>query len=296
MHIAAPAPLDRVSVVLVNPSHAGNVGAAARAMRVMGLRSLALVAPRHPQVAAHPEAIAFASGATDVLAAARDHDSLEAALAGVHLAVAVSAASREFAAAPLPPWEVCPPLVAALAADPGLRVALVFGNERTGLSIEQVQRCAMVVSIPGEPDYHSLNLAQAVQVLAWELRRAALAAQAGLAAKAGDGARLADDHAPGRAPGGLGVHPVLAAVPEPDAGPPATQAQLERFHAHLEQALVAVGFLDPATPRKLMPRMRRLFARAGLRAEEVDLLRGVCKQMLLAAEGRLPGRRPPVDP
>ena len=87
-----------------------------------------------------------------------------------------------------------------------------------------------------------------------------------------------------------------AALPEPDAGPPATHAQLERFHSHFEQALVAVGFLDPATPRKLMPRMRRLFARAGLRAEEVDLLRGVCKQMLLAAEGRLPGRRPPAEP
>jgi tRNA/rRNA methyltransferase len=82
---------------------------------------------------------------------------------------------------------------------------------------------------------------------------------------------------------------------EPDAGVPATHAQREAFLEHLEQALVAVGFLDPATPRKLMPRMRRLFARADLRAEEVDLLRGVCKQMLLAARGELPGRRPP-DP
>jgi tRNA/rRNA methyltransferase len=125
----------------------------------------------------------------------------------------------------------------------------------------------MVVSIPGEPDYHSLNLAQAVQVMAWEMRRAVTA--------------------------GASIAPMVAA--EPDAGVPATHAQREAFLEHLEQALVAVGFLDPATPRKLMPRMRRLFARADLRAEEVDLLRGVCKQMLLAARGELPGRRPP-DP
>ena len=283
MHIAVPAPLARVSVVLVNPSHAGNIGAAARAMRVMGLRSLALVAPRHPQAASHPDAIAFASGATDVLAAAREFPSLEAALADTHLAVAVSAATREFAAAPMPPWALGPRVIAALAADPGLRVALVFGNERTGLSIAQVQRCAMVVSIPGEPDYHSLNLAQAVQVLAWELRRAALGVSGVQPAPAGEAAATSAG----------ATEPALA---EPDAGPPATHEQLERFHAHFEQALIAVGFLDPATPRKLMPRMRRLFARAALRAEEVDLLRGVCKQMLLAAEGRLPGRRPPAEP
>ncbi len=286
MHIAAPAPLARVSVVLVNPSHAGNIGAAARAMRVMGLRSLALVAPRHPQAASHPDAIAFASGATDVLAAAREFPTLEAALADTHLAVAVSAATREFAAAPIPPWALGPRVLAALAADAGLRVALVFGNERTGLSIAQVQRCAMVVSIPGEPDYHSLNLAQAVQVLAWELRRAALGVSGAQPASVGTPEAASADAA----------DPALVALPEPDAGPPATHEQLERFHAHFEQALIAVGFLDPATPRKLMPRMRRLFARAGLRAEEVDLLRGVCKQMLLAAEGRLPGRRPPAEP
>lgn len=259
--------LARLSVVLVHPSHAGNVGAAARAMRVMGLRSLVLVAPRTAQAAAHPDAIAFASGAIDVLQAARTCASLDEALADIHLAVAVSAASREFATAPLPPGEGCERVVRALANDDRLRVALVFGNERTGLTIEQLQRCPMVVSIPGEPDYHSLNLAQAVQVMAWEMRRAVTA--------------------------GASVAPTVAA--EPDAGVPATHAQREAFLAHLEQALVAVGFLDPATPRKLMPRMRRLFARADLRAEEVDLLRGVCKQMLLAARGELPGRRPP-DP
>jgi len=252
-------------VVLVSPSHGGNVGAAARAMRVMGLRRLVLVSPRFAGIAAHPEAIAFASGATDVLAQARELGSLDEALADVHLAVAVSADTREFSAAPVPPWQACAQVLDELRADAALRVALVFGTERTGLSIAQVQRCALVTAIPGEADYHSLNLAQAVQVICWELRRALLSRE-----------------------------PAPVAL-EPDAGPPATQAQLEGFHAHFEQALVAVGFLDPAAPKKLLPRLRRLFARARPRAEEVDLLRGLCKQMLLAAQGRLPGRAPPAQ-
>lgn len=260
LHRTGPGSLARVRVVLVNPSHGGNVGAAARAMRVMGLRDLCVVGPRFPAIATHPDAIAFASGATDVLQASREVASLDLALADVHLAVAVSAATREIATAPDHPETVCRALADGLVRDPHWQVALVFGAERTGLSIEQVQRCARVTSIPGEADYHSLNLAQAVQVMSWELRRALQA--------------------------DLPVTPVA----EPDAGPPATLAQTERFLAHFEQALTAIEFLDPAAPKKLMPRMRRLFLRAGLRAEEVDLLRGVCKQMLLAADGRLPGR------
>ncbi|MCX7271848.1 MAG: RNA methyltransferase [Burkholderiales bacterium] len=225
--------------MLVSPSHGGNVGATARAMRVMGLRSLTVVRPRFAGICSHPDAVAFASGATDVLAGAIEVDTLDDALADCHLAVAVSAETRD---------------------DPALQAALVFGPERTGLSVAHVQRCSVVVSIPGEPGYSSLNLAQAVQVLCWELRRAALA----------------------------GVVPPQPA--EPGAGPPATHQQIEQFHAHFEEALVAVGFLDPLAPKKLVPRMRRLFARAGLRVEEVELLRGVCKQMLLAARGALPGR------
>ena len=247
-------------MVLVSPSHGGNVGATARAMRVMGLRSLTVVRPRFAGICSHPDAVAFASGATDVLAGAIEVDTLDDALADCHLAVAVSAETREFSAAPRPPWEVCPQIIGALADDPALQAALVFGPERTGLSVAHVQRCSAVVSIPGEPGYSSLNLAQAVQVLCWELRRAALA----------------------------GVVPPQPA--EPGAGPPATHQQIEQFHAHFEEALVAVGFLDPLAPKKLVPRMRRLFARAGLRVEEVELLRGVCKQMLLAARGALPGR------
>lgn len=227
----------------------------------MGLRQLWVVKPRFAAVCAHADALAFASGATDVLAAAREVDTLDEALAGAHLAVAVSAETREFSAAPRAPWDVCAQLATELSADPDLQVALVFGPERTGLSVAHVQRCARVVAIPGEPDYNSLNLAQAVQVLCWEMRRAAAAAVP------------------------------LPVVADPDGGRPATLEQIEQFQVHLEQALVAIEFLDPLAPKKLAPRMRRLFARAALRAEEVDLLRGVCKQMLLAAQGRLPGRR-----
>jgi len=247
--------------VLVSPSHPGNVGAAARAMRVMGLRDLVLVAPRFPGAAAHSDAIAFASGATDVLAGSRELPALADALADTTLAVAVSAAAREFGPPPLAPAQACELALDELAGDAGQRVAFVFGPERTGLSIAHVQRCQALLSIPAEADCSSLNLAQAVQIVAWELRRAA-----------------------------------VAAFPRPPSDARyASLASVEALYEHLERALVAVRFLDPAHPKKLMPRMRRLFARTRLEVEEVELLRGVCKQMLLAAEA---GRRDPraTDP
>lgn len=236
-------------MVLVRPAHPGNVGACARAMRVMGLRDLALVAPREPDCASHPEAIAFASGATDVLQASRVFGSLEDALAHATLVVGVSAGPREFGPQPCEPEETVEAVLEELAAHPDHRVALVFGTERTGLSIAEVARCQRLCTIPGDPAYNSLNLSQAVQLLAYLLRRAASArSDAGVSAGAtAAGARLA------------------------------TQAEVEGFLAHFERALVAIGYLDPAHPKKLMPRMRRLFARARLETEEVHLLRGVCK-------------------
>jgi tRNA/rRNA methyltransferase len=266
LHAPTPAELARACFVLVEPSHPGNVGAAARAMRVMGLRDLRLVSPRHPGAASHADALAFASGATDVLAACREFGSLDEALADASLAIAVSADAREFGAAPVDPRSACEAALHELAADAAHRVAFVFGTERTGLSIAQAQRCQRMLSIPGEPGYHSLNLSQAVQVVAWEVRKAALA-------RAGTTSASAAPAAPAR-------H--------------ATHAQVEALFAHLEQALVAVRFLDPAHPKKLMPRMRRLFSRTRLEVEEVELLRGVCKQMLLAAAagGDAPATRP----
>jgi tRNA/rRNA methyltransferase len=250
-------------------------------MRVMGLRDLRLVSPRYADTASHAEALAFASGATDVLAACREFGSLDAALADATLAIAVSADAREFGAAPVDPQSACAEALRELAADPAQRVAFVFGTERTGLSIAQAQRCQRMLSIPGEPGYHSLNLSQAVQVVAWELRKAALARVAG----AGAGAAAAT-HA---------THATHAVAASGTMVRHATQAQVEALFAHLEQALVAVRFLDPAHPKKLMPRMRRLFSRTRLEVEEVELLRGVCKQMLLAAEARGDAHAPTTE-
>ena len=251
--------------MLVRPGHPGNVGSSARAMRVMGLRDLALVDPREPDCTRHPEALAFASGATDVLESARVFGSLDEAVADASLVVGVSAGPREFGPAPQPPEETMAGVLDELAANPAHRVALVFGTERTGLSIADVSRCQRLCSIPGDPDYCSLNLSQAVQLIAYVLRRAALAAGP-------------------RAESGV-----------PGAGRMAGQAEIEGFFAHFERALVAIGYLDPAHPKKLMPRMRRLFGRARLETEEVQLLRGVCK--LTEDAGRAwtarPGARTP---
>jgi tRNA/rRNA methyltransferase len=258
LHEADPPALARVSVVLVGTSHPGNVGAAARAMKTMGLRDLRLVAPRFADIAARDEAVAFASGAADVLGAVCRFDRLADAIADATLAVAVSAEPREFGPPPQPPEVAARDALAVLTADPAHRVAFVFGAERTGLSIAEVQACGALASIPASPAYASLNLAQALQVVAYCVRRAALEATA---ARPGGGATPATPDLAGLASAG------------------AVAGCLE----HLEETLRAVGFLDPAHPKKLMPRLRRLALRARLRTEEVDLLRGICTAMQRAA-------------
>ena len=239
--------------VLVEPSHPGNVGAAARALKTMGFTRLMLVKPRELNVLKHPDAIAMASGAQDVLASVQVVDALEEALVGVQWSVALSARPRGYS----PP--IFTPRAAAqqaclLAAGGG--VAYVFGNERVGLSNADVERCSALVHIPANPVYSSLNLAQAVQVLAYELRMAGLDQAGG------------DDHAPALA-NGLSVS-VLA-----------TNDEIEQMFVHLENALIALDFLDPAQPKKLMPRLRRLFARTGLEREEINILRGLAKHIVL---------------
>jgi tRNA/rRNA methyltransferase len=251
LHAIDPEPLSRIAFVLVGTSHPGNVGAAARAMRTMGLVDLRLVAPRFADVARRDEARAFASGATDVLDGARVFDTLDAAIADSALVVAVSAEPREFGPEPAPPEAAAADALGVLRADPAHRVAFVFGAERTGLSIEAVQACGALVGIPASPTYSSLNLAQAIQVLAYGVRRAAL----------DDAARAS------------GAHTGTGAVRLADHG------AVAGLLAHAERALVGIGFLDPAHPKKLMPRLRRLVLRARLRPEEVDLLRGVLKLM-----------------
>jgi len=247
--------------VLVEPSHPGNVGAAARALKTMVFSRLVVVAPRIAQVQRDPEAIAMASGADDVLAGAHVVPTLADALTGVQWSLALTARTREYGPPPRAPREA---VLDACRQVPHGDIALVFGNERTGLSNEHVERCSALAHIPANPAYSSLNLAQAVQVLAYELRLAYLDDGAGAAlAAAGQPASVA-------------------------ATPLAANEDIERMFVHLENALIALEFLDPANPKKLMSRLRRLFARSGLEREEVNILRGVAKHILLL-KGRSDG-------
>lgn len=235
--------------VLVEPSHPGNVGAAARALKTMGFSRLVLVAPRVPNVQSDPEAVAMASGADDVLASAHVVSTLGEALSGVHWSIALTARTREYG-----PPRLAPRAAAAHACtqvESG-DIALVFGNERTGLANEHVEQCSALAHIPANPAYSSLNLAQAVQVLAYELRVAFLE-------QASEPAQQ----------------------PAADTGTLAQSDEIERMYLHLENALIALDFLDPRNPKKLMPRLRRLFARTGLEREEVNILRGIAKHILL---------------
>jgi tRNA/rRNA methyltransferase len=242
----SPKPIfDRIRFVLVETSRAGNIGSAARAMKTMGFSELVLVSPRDPNALQDDEAIALASGATDVLAQARIVATLDEALTGCNFSVALSARPREFA----PPLFEPRGLAEHLAADATLSAALVFGNERFGLSNDQVGKCSALVNVPADPAYSSLNLSQAVQVLAYECRMAALDGQ------------YADS--------GIGFRGELASA-----------EQVEGMFAHLEQALIEIEFLDSEHPKKLMPRLRRLFSRAQLETEEVNILRGISTQLI----------------
>ncbi|MDA8381538.1 MAG: RNA methyltransferase [Betaproteobacteria bacterium] len=232
-----PGVLENVRIVLSHTSHPGNIGAAARAMKTMGLSSLYLVRPKHFPDA---QADAMASGAQDVLARARVCGSLPEALQGVVLAAAVSARRRELAQPAVDAREGAAQLLAQSGAHP---VAVVFGTEMSGLSNADVGLCQLLVHIPANPAYSSLNLAAAVQILAYELRLAG------------------------------GLDGVLA---DPSAAAPlAPFEDVERFYAYLEEVLVGVEFLNPLAPKRLMERLRRLFARARLEREEVNILRGI---------------------
>lgn len=262
--------LDAVLIVLCRPSHPGNIGAVARAMKNMGLTRLALV---NPKLFPDPEAEARAAGATDVLAAARVCASLDEALAETVLAVALSARSRDLG----PQTQTVRAAAAGLLTQAGQgQVALVFGNETSGLSNEELQRCQRSVTIPANPEFSSLNLGAAVQVMAYELRMAWLAAEAGQCSEnPTEVGVLAENHplldAQVRRHGGVGP----AAPATPFASPPAAHADVERLMAHLEQVMVRTAFHDPANPRRLLPKLRRLFARTGLERDEVNILRGI---------------------
>ncbi len=242
----------RLRFVLVETSRAGNVGSVARAMKTMGFSDLVLVAPRCEDPLHDAEAVAFASGAGDVLENARIVGTIGEALEGCNFAAAVSARLREFSP---PVWT--PRAFAAHVAGQGdshrpqgeLWPALLLGNERVGLPNEIVEGCNVLINIPANPDYSSLNLSQAAQVLAYEARMAA----------GGDTVNEA----------GVGFH-----------GDAASVTQIDGMYAHLEEALVAVGFLNANNPKKLMPRLKRLFSRTGLETEEVNILRGIARAII----------------
>lgn len=245
--------LDRLRIVLIGTSHPGNIGATARAMHNMGLSDLALVAPRCEALTS--ESISRASGADHLVHQASLVDTLEQAVADCTLVVGASARSRTL------PWPMITPralgeqLPKELASR-GSRVALVFGREDSGLSNAELQRCHAHVHIPTNPDFSSLNLAAAVQVLAYECRLAWLATDSAATARETD---MEEAHA----------HQALA-----------SHEELEHYFAHLERTLVATGFHDPAQPRQLMARLRRFTLRARPERMELNILRG----MLTATE------------
>ena len=229
--------LDRIRVVLSTPSHPGNIGAAARAMKTMGLSRLVLVNPRHFPDA---QADAMAAGATDLLVQATVVGSLAEALSGTVLAMAMAARRRELAVPALWARDGAAELVGLAAAGD---VALVFGNETSGLSNDELAMCRRWAMIPVSPGFSSLNLAAAVQVMCYELRLAALD--------------------PGRPPAISG------------AGQLASHDEVEQLVAHIERAALSSEFLDPASPKRMISRLRRLLSRAAPEKEEVNILRGL---------------------
>ena len=230
---------DPTRFILLNTSHPGNVGAAARAMKLMGFSDLVLVAPRHADALTQPEALAMASGATDVLARARVVDSLVDALDDISFACATAMTPRDFGPPTASPRELFRTL-----GQEAHRVAFVFGSERFGMSNDDVYRCHACISIPTHPGYGSLNLAQALQLIAYDWRQAL---------------------------GGFAVEQRTPAAHWADAA--AVQGALTHWQGVLED----IGFLDPAAPKKLMPRLNQLLNRAQLTREEVQILRGMAR-------------------
>jgi len=238
-----------IRIVLVAPRHPGNIGSAARAMKVMGLEQLRLVAPQeYPSSSAD----ALAAGADDVLAAATVYDDVRSAVADCGLVIGTTARNREL------PWRVLEPRAAAeqiVAASSMTAVAILFGAERTGLSNDEIEQCQWLVTIPAAPAYGSLNLAMAVQIVAYELWLARRA----------------------------------SAPINSRSTPLASATEMERFYEHLAQVLEDIDFRDRTGEGYLLARLRRLFNRAVLDQNEVNILRGI----LTAVQGR---RRRAGDP
>ena len=239
----------RTRFILIQTSHAGNVGAAARALKTMGFGDLVLVAPRWANVLRREETIQRASGALDVLANARIVDTLDEALDGVTHLCATAMIPRDFGPPTRTPLEHLEPLGRSPTPE---HVGFLFGSERFGMRNEDVYRCNVALSIPADPKFGSLNLGAAIQLVAYEWRLA------------------------------LGGFPVTESVaPTEAADARAVAGMLD----HWERSLVEIGFLDPAAPKKLMPRLQQLFNRARPTVEEIHILRGIAKMMAQPQRG-----------
>ena len=284
--------------ILINTSHAGNVGAAARAMKTMGFDDLVLVAPRWANVLRREETIQRASGALDVLDKCRIVNTLDEALDGMTHLCATAMTPRDFGPPTVAPREHfemlskselltqylrglgayspditrgIQPLDPSAAAQQG--VGFLFGSERFGMRNEDVYRCHACLCIPSNPQFGSLNIGAALQVIAYEWRLA-------LGGFSGAGGDVANTDSPELVEGPSALISAVRTAGLADA------AQVAGMLTHLEQSLVALGFLDPAAPKKLMPRLNQLFNRAGVTQEEVHILRGIAKAILKQSAGR----------
>ena len=239
--------------VMMRTSHPGNVGSAARAIKTMGFSALHLVEPTYEYMARKAEAISLSSGAFDVLEAAQNHETMLEALGESQLVFGLTARDREFGPPAISLHEAVSMASSAVVANKP--VSFVFGTERTGLDNEDLKHCTHRVWIDANPSYPSLNLAQAMMIVAYSMRQGLMKE---LAIDSSAPESLASNNAPEL------------------ADPSAIAAMLE----HWQQGLEAIDYLNPENPKKLMPRLQSLFARAALQKEEIDLLRGIAKQML----------------
>jgi tRNA/rRNA methyltransferase len=236
--------------VMMRTSHPGNVGSAARALKTMGFNELHLVNPVYEHMAKKAEAISLSSGAFDVLESAQNHASLIDAVGQSQLVFGLTTRDREFGPPAIPLIEAIE--MAAVAVLQQATVSFVFGTERTGLDNEDLKHCTHRVWIDANPDYPSLNLAQAMMLVTYSMRQGLMNA--------------------------LSIDSKSLRNESPEL---ADQAAVNAMLDHWQQGLEAIQYLDPANPKKLMPRLQALFSRAGLQKEEIDLLRGIAKQMLL---------------
>lgn len=235
--------LNNIRIILVATTHPGNIGAAARAMKAMKLARLYLV---RPKMFPHVDATARAAGADDILATAKVTKSLEEALSGCHLVVGASARTRDLPLSIVTPHQAANKVIETIQ-KVNSEVAIVFGRESSGLTNEELQLCHYHLHIPTNPDFSSLNLAAAVQVVVYEIMQVYLQTNSAEA----------------------------TILPSKDYDTPATFEEMQLFYAHLQQALIDIGYLNSDNPRKLMPRLRRLFNRIHLEHLEVNILRGV---------------------